>query len=107
MPPRKWSHRRPPYPAPMPGLAAVLAEAGIAGTCVATVSSTLDPESDAAFGHSGLLYIPSIRDAVTALAKVSGWMPRRTSKNLLPSMRRLAFGWTQSARQTTSFTGSN
>lgn len=65
-----------PTPAPMPGLAAALDEAGTPGAYVATVSSALDPETDAAFGDSGLLYIPSIRDAVTALAKVSGWTSR-------------------------------
>jgi acetate---CoA ligase (ADP-forming) len=65
-----------PTPAPMPDLAAALTAAGTPGAYVATVSSALDPETDAAFGDSGLLYIPSIRDAVTALAKVSGWTRR-------------------------------
>ena len=65
-----------PTPAPMPGLAAALASAGKPGAYVATVSSALDDETDAAFRDSGLLYIPSIRDAVTALAKVSWWTKR-------------------------------
>ena len=65
-----------PTPAPMPGLAAALTAAGTPGAYVATVSSALDPETDAAFRESSLLYIPSIRDAVTALAKVSGWTKR-------------------------------
>lgn len=65
-----------PTAAPMPGLAAALASAGTPGAYVATVSSALDAESDAAISDSGLLYIPSIRDAVTALAKVSWWTKR-------------------------------
>jgi acetate---CoA ligase (ADP-forming) len=65
-----------PTPAPMPGLAAALASAGTPGAYVATVSSALDDQTDAAFATSALLYIPSIRDAVTALAKVSWWTKR-------------------------------
>lgn len=65
-----------PTAAPIPGLAAALASSGKPGAYVATVSSALDTEMAEAFVRSGLLYIPSIRDAVTALAKVSWWTQR-------------------------------
>jgi acetate---CoA ligase (ADP-forming) len=65
-----------PTAAPVPGLAAALASAGKPGAYVATVSSALNDETDDAFASSGLLYLPSIRDAVTALAKVSWWTRR-------------------------------
>lgn len=67
-----------PTPGPMPGLAAALQGAGTPGAYVATVSSALDTETDAALHDAGLLYIPSIRDAVTAMAKVSWWSRRLT-----------------------------
>jgi acyl-CoA synthetase (NDP forming) len=65
-----------PTAVPMPGLGAALASTGTPGAYVATVSSALDTETDAALHDSKLLYLPSIRDAVTALAKVSWWTER-------------------------------
>ncbi len=73
-----------PTAAPMPGLGAALAQAGTPGAYVATVSSTLDEQTDATMTEAGLLYIPSIRDAVGAMAKVSWWSTRLEQLRLDP-----------------------
>lgn len=67
-----------PTPGPMPGVAAALRESGTPGAYVAMVSSALDTETDAVLRDSALLYIPCIRDALVAMAKVSWWTQRLT-----------------------------
>ncbi|CUU55054.1 Acyl-CoA synthetase (NDP forming) [Parafrankia irregularis] len=67
-----------PTPAPMPAIAKALQSAGAPGAYVATVDSALDEETAQVLAECELLYLPSIRDAMTAMARVSWWGRRLT-----------------------------
>lgn len=62
-----------PTPDPMPAIAKALQSADTPGAYVATVSSALDEETSGVLAACGLPYVPSIRDAMTAMARVSWW----------------------------------
>jgi acyl-CoA synthetase (NDP forming) len=60
----------------LPGVGQALAEAAVPGALIAIVSQDLPGSTAEAIAAAGLFYLPSTRDAIIAMAKVSQWSTR-------------------------------